>query len=345
MRVLYIIDDYHSVSQTFVRREIDMLRRSGVDVVVFPLHPSRFDAGTGVVPRRRGDVARGIASMLTHWRALRLLNGALRAYWPHPRTLLGQIFALALAATLSRRRLHFAHIHAHFFGRCADLAYFLASLTDASYTVTGHASEVLRPRDPAVLRRNALGAAGLVGESDLIADTLREVVSGRLPVITVRSGLPAAVLSTAPTHSGLRVPLELLTTARLVPKKGLAAIVEAAGLLDDRGLPFRWTLIGDGPMRSQLEAAVAELGLERRVRFLGALANEDALSLLRQADIFVLPCVALANGDSDGLPAALIESVALGIPAVTTAVAAIPELVRTRRDRDIGPAARRSCHR
>jgi glycosyltransferase involved in cell wall biosynthesis len=119
----------------------------------------------------------------------------------------------------------------------------------------------------------------------------------------------------------------VLTTARLVPKKGFAAIIEAATLLRNRHLSFNWELVGEGPLRSDLEFEISAAGLESHVRLRGALSNRDALALLRRSDVFVLPCVRLPSGDSDGLPAALIESVALGVPVVTTSVAAIPELV------------------
>jgi colanic acid/amylovoran biosynthesis glycosyltransferase len=117
----------------------------------------------------------------------------------------------------------------------------------------------------------------------------------------------------------------ILAVGRLVEKKGLADLVQACGLLAGRGVKFRLEIAGDGPLRSELEAAAALSGAP--VIFHGALSPEAVLELYRRAAVFCLPCVVASTGDRDGLPTSVLEAMALGVPVVTTDVNGLRELV------------------
>ncbi len=88
-----------------------------------------------------------------------------------------------------------------------------------------------------------------------------------------------------------------------------------------------YTLIGDGQDRGPVLALVRRLGLEAHCRWLGAQPHEVVLEHYRRADLFVLGCEVAADGDRDGVPNVLFESMAMGVPVVATDVSAIPELV------------------
>jgi glycosyltransferase involved in cell wall biosynthesis len=104
-------------------------------------------------------------------------------------------------------------------------------------------------------------------------------------------------------------------------------------LLAAEGVSYSCTLIGDGPERSSLEALSSQLGLNKSVVFLGALAHQPTLSEVSQADVFVLASFA------EGLPVALMEAMALGVPCVSTTIAAIPELIEHNRNGLLVPPA------
>lgn len=84
----------------------------------------------------------------------------------------------------------------------------------------------------------------------------------------------------------------------------------------------RVLIAGDGPLRGQLEALAARLGISRQVLFVGA--RDDIYDLIAAMDIFVLPSL------SEGVPMALLEAMALGTPVVATAVGGVPEIVTNR---------------
>jgi glycosyltransferase involved in cell wall biosynthesis len=111
----------------------------------------------------------------------------------------------------------------------------------------------------------------------------------------------------------------LFTAAVLVPRKGHDVLVEALARLVNDGLPVRWVICGDGPLRAELEARVAERGLAERVTFTGF--STEVHRLLAGADVFVLP------SRHEGLGIAVMEAMAAGLPAVASRVGGLPEII------------------
>jgi glycosyltransferase involved in cell wall biosynthesis len=126
-----------------------------------------------------------------------------------------------------------------------------------------------------------------------------------------------------PAEGALRV----LAAARLVEKKGLDDALEALARLSQRGVPFIFRIVGDGPLRTDLEARAAALGLADRVVFTGRLDREAVFTEMARADVFLLPSRTDASGDQEGTPTALIEACAVSIPCVSTLHAGIPEII------------------
>lgn len=108
------------------------------------------------------------------------------------------------------------------------------------------------------------------------------------------------------------------TIARLAPQKGVTYFLRAASLLKDYQVNF--IVVGDGPLREQLERETVELGLQDRVTFAGQRDNIPAV--LPVFDIFVLPSV------TEGLPLTILEAMATARPVVATTVGGIPEVIQ-----------------
>jgi glycosyltransferase involved in cell wall biosynthesis len=122
-------------------------------------------------------------------------------------------------------------------------------------------------------------------------------------------------------------PYRLLTIARLTAKKGLPTVLRALKLLTDKGLSINHVLIGDGDDRKKILALINELGLTSVTRWVGTQPHHEVLEHFRNTDLFVLGCEVASNGDRDGIPNVLLESMAMGVPVVATDISAIPELV------------------
>jgi glycosyltransferase involved in cell wall biosynthesis len=107
-------------------------------------------------------------------------------------------------------------------------------------------------------------------------------------------------------------------------------LIDARAQLDRSGIDFECSIVGAGPLPSNLEKRIQQHGLEAKVRLLGARPQDQVSELYRQSDLFVLACVIAVSGDRDGMPTVLIEAMATEVPVITTAVAGIPELVHDR---------------
>jgi glycosyltransferase involved in cell wall biosynthesis len=110
-----------------------------------------------------------------------------------------------------------------------------------------------------------------------------------------------------------------VTVANLRAAKGYPDLLAAARLVADRHAPIRFVAAGQGPLEAELRARVEELGLGDRFRLLGY--APDAARLVAGADLFVLA------SRHEGLPLAVMEALALGVPVVATRVGGLPELV------------------
>jgi len=122
-------------------------------------------------------------------------------------------------------------------------------------------------------------------------------------------------------------PARILSVGRLVEKKGIEFALRAVAELKRRGVACDYRVVGDGPLRAELNALVSELDVRDRVQLLGGQTQDRVAELLRETDIFLAPSVTAANGDEEGIPVVLMEALATGLPVVTSRHGAIPELV------------------
>jgi glycosyltransferase involved in cell wall biosynthesis len=137
---------------------------------------------------------------------------------------------------------------------------------------------------------------------------------------------PEAVAAGPRAYTGVPDGAHLITVASLMqPYKGVDVLIESLRRCRAAGMQLRLTVVGDGPLRSGLQAQAAEAGLTERVTFVGEVpAGPRVRELLDAADLFVL-----ASRD-EGLPRALVEAMARGLPAISTSVGGVPELLPAR---------------
>jgi len=109
--------------------------------------------------------------------------------------------------------------------------------------------------------------------------------------------------------------------------KGQRHLVEALRILVSGGADVICHLVGDGPGRGSLERQVAASGLKARVLLEGALTRSEIAALLADADVIVAPSVPTSAGKREGIPVALMEGMATGLPAVASRLSGIPELI------------------
>ncbi|WP_338557108.1 glycosyltransferase [Erwinia sp. E_sp_B01_3] len=125
----------------------------------------------------------------------------------------------------------------------------------------------------------------------------------------------------------LHAPLRIVSVARLTEKKGLGVAVEACKYLKAQGAFFEYTIIGNGDMEEELRNTIRTANLEDCVKMVGFKPQEEIKRYLDEADIFLLPSLTAADGDMEGIPVALMEAMAVGLPVVSSDHSGIPELI------------------
>jgi len=240
---------------------------------------------------------------------------------------------VALAANLARRaqREDWRHVHASFATYPAWLAWATGHLARLPFSFTAHAYDVQQPRPwlPRIAREAAFVRA-------ISLETATRVRATAGLAARVRVGhLGVDVERFCPGDHTPADPPEILAVARLGPTKGIEVLIQAARSLasgswvrDARAAGFRVRILGDGPLREACASRVRALGLDEAVCFDGAVTPTQVASALRRATIFALPCVrTLGGARHDGLPVALLEAMASGLPVVSTPVGGIPEAI------------------
>lgn len=175
---------------------------------------------------------------------------------------------------------------------------------------------VLKERYRCLLRL----ADGVICKSQPMAQALQQLGADPSRLLISASGANAALF-----HDSVPLQAEpvFLAVGRFVAKKGPLHTIRAF-----RQQPFgQLWMVGEGPLLQQARALVQDLGLQDRVRFFGALAQEQVADLMREARVFVQHSMVAADGDSEGNPVSVMEAQLSGLPVVATRHGGIPEVV------------------
>jgi glycosyltransferase involved in cell wall biosynthesis len=148
-------------------------------------------------------------------------------------------------------------------------------------------------------------------------------------VMTIRNGAypPPAGEERAPSRTGFT----LITVGRLAPAKNYATLLRSVAAARACVPDLALSVVGDGPEAGSLKALAHDLGIDDAVEFHGE--RRDVGTWLRQADVFVLSSI------SEGLPIAILEAMATGLPAIVTDVGGMPEVIELSRAGTVVPPA------
>ncbi|MBY7217126.1 colanic acid biosynthesis glycosyltransferase WcaL [Escherichia marmotae] len=162
--------------------------------------------------------------------------------------------------------------------------------------------------------------------SDLWAGRLQKMGCPMEKIAVSRMGVDMTRFSPRPVKAP-GTPLEIISVARLTEKKGLHVAIESCRQLKEQGVAFRYRILGIGPWERRLRTLIEQYQLKDVVEMPGFKPSHEVKAMLDEADVFLLPSVTGADGDMEGIPVALMEAMAVGIPVVSTLHSGIPELV------------------
>jgi len=234
-------------------------------------------------------------------------------------------FLLAVPLALKIRSDHVDLLNSHFADAAASFTLLVSRLLSVKFMITAHAYDIFTPQAnlhlkiteaEAVLTCTHFNKTFFLEKYPMIKDDKIRVFY---------HGIDTERFSPQDKTSDI---FTIFSVGRLVPKKGFPDLLKACAALKEKGIAFVCTIVGDGPLRSELESLVAELHLQNHVQLLGALPSSHMQEHYRQADVFALPCVVEDDGNRDGIPNVIAEAMAMQLPIVSTTVSGIPELVQ-----------------
>jgi glycosyltransferase involved in cell wall biosynthesis len=333
VRVAYLVSRFPTVAETFVLREFSAVAEE-VELELHSLFPPVPEgvvhpAALPWVPRmQRPGAGEGVRA-LAYWLARRplrtaaVLGAVVAGHARRPRVLVRALATVPLAAAHARRfrAERIDHVHAHFATYPTLAAWVAHRLTGTPYSFTPHAHDLFVHQS--MLARKAADAAFVVAISEFNRRFLIE--HARAPAIHV------VHYGVNPDRFAFRVrpersPPRIACVARLVPYKGHSILLRAVADAPPPLAGATLELVGDGELRESLEQEAARLGV--RANFHGSVPEAAVAEVLDAVDAFALPSVIAPDGDMEGIPNALIEALAAGLPAVSTRQSGVPELIR-----------------
>jgi glycosyltransferase involved in cell wall biosynthesis len=344
-RIAVVVKGYPRLSETFIAQEILALEERGLPLEIWSLrHPTE----RAIHPMHKAIKAR--VTYLPEYlyeEPLRVLRGAAwslrqKGFWPTLQAFwrdlkrdfsanrvrrLGQAFAMARELPADVR-----HLHVHYLHTPASVVRYAALMTGRTWTFSAHAKDIWTTPDWEKREKMQEALWGVTctaqGAEHLQALSSPERVS------LVYHGLDLSRFPAPPESRPARDgadpqdPLRIVSVGRAVAKKGFGDLIQALAALPG-DLHWRFAHVGGGELLNTLKKQAQDAGIADKVAFLGSKAQPEIISLLREADLFVLPSKKAASGDRDGLPNVIMEAASQGLAIVATDFAGIPEFIRS----------------
>jgi glycosyltransferase involved in cell wall biosynthesis len=277
------------------------------------------------VALREGGDAPAIATLRAGWLTERASAAGIPVWLEPQRPGLDLAWVWRLARRLRAEQIDVFHSHEFAMNVFGGVAARIAGVRSVA-TIHGRHWVADRPRRSLAYRLlRRLGMSLVVVSEDLAEHLAPRLGLARQDLLVILNGIPLDPFAAASrggrrpeARAGLGVPANaplLVAIGNLYPVKDHATLVRAAARLP----LVHVAIAGRGPEEPRLRELAAELGVEKRVRLLGL--RDDIASLLGAADVLVHP------SRSEGLPLAILEAMAAGLPVVATRVGGIPEAV------------------
>ncbi len=337
MKIIYATAELPYTNQeAFIIPEILEMQGQGQDIRIVPRSPQKTISHADARPLASQTIAESLLSgavlrgalqqIMRHpIRSLRAL--ALLGHSPSPKKLLRNlaVFPKGLWLAGIAKQWGAEHIHAHWAATVSTMVLVASEVSGIPWSFTAHRFDIVENNLLACKIRRATLARFISESGRGIAHNFGiHDETGTSRVLYMGVNLPPRkYLSAADKFCTVLCP------ANLIPVKGHTYLITAVALLKTRGIPFCLWIAGHGECEAALRQQVVDLDVIDRVRFLGQLSHAEVLGFYRQGEVdgVVLPSIELGNGLHEGIPVALLEAMAYGLPVVSTCTGGIPELM------------------
>ncbi len=354
MRVLMVLVDFPALSETFVLDQVTGLIDRGFEVDILAARARRETTmhpdieAYGLLDRvRYVDWKAPKAPRLLRWARIcfdlarqgqwKLLEETVRAGWARRMkrpSLVGALQLISYAKAmqgLPRPDVVLCH-----FGPNGEVMVRLRRALKETWPVAtffhGYdISVLLNEKGPRIYDRLFRDGDMFLAVSALFRQRLLELGTEEKRTVVHRMGVrpDSETYAAASRTKGPQKEFVFISVGRLVEKKGLEYAVRAVAQCRERDprTAIQLLIVGDGPLLEDLRETIRRLGLEGAVRLAGSVPRETIKHHLLAANAFVLPSVTAEAGDMEGIPVAITEAMAAGLPVVSTRHSGIPEVV------------------
>lgn len=345
--IAYYLWRFPVLSQTFIHRELDALRRSGVRVVIVAegaesaenadAKARYFLQDTCYVNHK--DHALVSAYRKYFWRTkpftcFKILLFLITHHYARFKSLHKdrKVFMKALCLAGALKEQNVRRIHAPWGDETALVALLASRLLDLGYSVQVRAHELYRSHYQYGLKEKLVNADFVITNTVYNQLHLKPLANGNSRVLQIYNGVDLQNFC-PPEDRPHQNPVRIVCTARLIEQKGIEYLLKSCSKLKEAGCRFRCQILG-GPELSMyanyylmLKKMHVQLALEETVVFAGELPFEAVLDSYRTADLFVLPSVIASDGSRDIIPNVLLEAMAMKLAVISTHVGGISEIV------------------
>ncbi|PAX60286.1 glycosyltransferase family 4 protein [Brunnivagina elsteri] len=342
MRIAYLVNKYPKVSHSFIRREIAALEAIGLSVARFSIRSCESEL---VDPKDKLEFQKtqivldvGLLGLLVNFmgfaiaKPISIFRGihlALKIGWKSDAGILRHLIYLAEACVLWGwlQKEQVTHLHSHFGTNSTTVAMLCNAIGGITYSFTVHGPEEFDRAENIALTEKINRAKFVVAICSFGRSQLYRWCEYQQwqKIHLVRCGVDEDYFNQPETfvsNIASNIP-NLVCVGRLCEQKGQILLLQSIKALAEEGFELLLTLVGDGELRSQIEALIREYDLEKQVKITGWASGTQVQNHIINARALILPSFA------EGLPVVLMEAFALHRPVISTYVAGIPELVQS----------------
>lgn len=346
MKIAFIVTKFPTLSETFVLNQITGLIDRGHQVDIYAGHK-------GDNAKIHADVEK--YSLLDKayytnmprnkfWRLLKAIGLLIANFYKKPLGLLNslnifkygkqasslELFYMAILMLGQKKSYDIIHAHFGQNGLKASILKYL-SFIQGKVVTTFHGNDITT-----YLKKEGERAYDLLFQLGDYFLPISERWKGRLielgckdKIIVHRMGIDCKKFAFSLRKSPPNDQIKLVTIARLVEKKGVEYGIRAFAKLKKTRQSLNYTIVGDGPLKESLQQLIDQLDINDAVKLVGWKQQQEVIKIIEESDILLAPSVTSQNGDQEGIPVTLMETMAMGLPIISTQHSGIPELIES----------------
>lgn len=341
MKICYItVQAPFGAGEAFILEEMFEAKRQGVDLLIIPRNPSKEVFHKDAKELLENTIwlplinlgmifyfCRALLTKIALWKILGTIPCCSRTPWIFIKNLMVLPKGIFVSKMIQKEKI--THIHAHWGSTTATMAYIISRITGISWSFTLHRWDI---KENNMLKEKVKSAKFIRcisqhGEAELF-DIIDDVHKDRIEIIHMGVRLPG-ILELKEKEANLK-KFTITVPANLLEVKGHRYLIEACFILIEQGIKnFQCIFYGEGPLMAELKNLVKEKELTGYIRMPGAISHEKIMQMYcdKETDVVILPSIITNKGEHEGIPVALMEAMAYGIPVISTNTGGTVELL------------------